>query len=180
MKHKVKFSLFLAALLACIAFVSSAFADEWVTTGFGVRVKTIAIVDVKVYSISHQMQGTLPAKSKEAVRNADQKKRFVWNLLRDVPCEKIQKAMRDGFALNGYADTAKINQFVGACNGEEVKEKAGVVITYDPDKKTTSIWIQGMGSATIGGVDFMKAVWGLWFGNIDQPKLSDALISKMP
>lgn len=39
--------------------------------------------------------------------------------------------------------------------------------------------IQGMGSATIGGVDFMKAVWSLWFGKIDQPRLGDDLMSKM-
>ena len=61
-----------------------------------------------------------------------------------------------------------------------MKEKSSVVITYNATAKTTTIWMQGMGSATIPGVDFMKAVWSLWFGNIDQPKLGDQLISKMP
>ena len=29
-------------------------------------------------------------------------------------------------------------------------------------------------------VDFMQAVWSIWFGKIDQPKLGDQLISKLP
>lgn len=174
-----KFSLFLATIVAMVALASSALADDWTTTGWGVRVKTIAFIDVKVYSISHQMKGTLPAKNKQAIIDADQDKRFLWQFLRDVPCEKIQKAMRDGFALNGFGDQGKINQFVGACNGGEVKEKSSVSISYNAANKTTTVWIQGMGSATIGGVDFMKAVWSLWFGKIDQPRLGDDLMSKM-
>lgn len=180
MKISTKFSLFLATVVAFVALASSALAEDWVTTGYGVRVKSIAFIDVNVYSISHQMKGTLPAKNKQAVKDADQDKRFLWQFLRDVSCEKIQKAMRDGFAMNGYTDQAKINQYAGACNGAEMKEKSSVVITYNATAKTTTIWMQGMGSATIPGVDFMKAVWSLWFGNIDQPKLGDQLISKMP
>lgn len=175
-----KFFLLLAVVAAMVGLSSLAFADDWTTTGWGVRVKTIAIVDVKVYSISHQVKGALPAKNKRAMIDADQDKRFLWQFLRDVPCEKVQKAMRDGFALNGFTDQGKINTWVGACNGGEVKEKSSVAITYNATAKTTTLWIQGMGTVTIAGVDFMKAVWSLWFGNIDQPKLGDALLSKMP
>lgn len=180
MKMYTKFSMFLATVVALVALASSALADDWVTTGYGVRVKSIAFIDVNVYSISHQMKGTLPAKSKQAVWDADQDKRFVWQFLRDVPCEKVQKAMRDGFAMNGYTDQGKINTYAGACNGAEMKEKSSVVITYNATAKTTTIWMQGMGTATIPGIDFMKAVWSLWFGKIDQPRLGDQLIAKMP
>ena len=177
-----KFFLLLATVAAMVGLtlVTNARADDWTTTGWGVRVKTIAIIDVKVYSISHQVKGALPAKSKQAMIDADQDKRFLWQFLRDVPCEKVQKAMRDGFAMNGYTDQAKINTYVGACNGGEVKDKSSVAITYNAAAKTTTLWIQGMGTATVPGVDFMKAVWSLWFGKIDQPKLGDALLSKMP
>jgi hypothetical protein len=33
---------------------------------------------------------------------------------------------------------------------------------------------------TVDGVDFMKAVWSIWLGKIDQPKLGDQLISQLP
>jgi len=39
-----------------------------------------------------------------------------------------------------------------------------------------TVTVQGGGTATIPGVDFMKAVWSIWFGKIDQPALGDALI----
>ncbi len=180
MKMSTKFSMFLATVVAMVALTSSALADDWVTTGSGIRVKSIAFIDVNVYGISHQMKGALPAKNKQAVINADQDKRFVWQFKRDVSCEKIQKAMRDGFALNGYTDSAKIGQYAGACNKEEMKEKSTVIITYNATTKATSIQMQGAGAATIQGVDFMHAVWSLWFGKIDQPKLGDQLMANIP
>jgi len=35
------------------------------------------------------------------------------------------------------------------------------------------------GNASVGGADFMKAVWSIWFGKIDQPSLGDAMIANM-
>jgi len=75
-------------------------------------------------------------------------------------------------------DAGKIGQFVGAFKSE-LKEKSNVTIVYDSDKKETSVTTPS-GSATLGGVDFMKAVWSIWFGKIDQPNLGDQLISKIP
>jgi hypothetical protein len=40
--------------------------------------------------------------------------------------------------------------------------------------------VQGQGAASVDGVDFMKAVWSIWFGKIDQPSLGDQLISRIP
>jgi len=61
-----------------------------------------------------------------------------------------------------------------------IKEGQFVTITYDSGAKSTTIRVLGGGgSATVSGVDFMKATWSIWFGKIDQPSLGDALISKM-
>jgi hypothetical protein len=53
------------------------------------------------------------------------------------------------------------------------------VISYSATAKNVTIWVQGAGSATIAGADFMKAVWSIWLGKIDQPSMGDQLISKL-
>jgi hypothetical protein len=168
----------LAAVLSVMLAGVGAFADDWQLTGSGVRVKTVAIVDVNVYAISHYMKQLPPAKSKQAVIEMDTGKKFVWTMKRDVDHEKIKTALKEAFAMNGYGDGGKIDQFIGAFKSE-LKEKQTVTIVYDADKKETSV-STGSGSATIGGADFMKGVWSIWFGKIDQPSLGDQLISKLP
>ena len=175
---RTRIPLFLAALVAALLAVTASFADDWTLTGSGVRVKKVVLVDVNVYAISHYMKQLPPSRSKQAVIEMDTGKKFVWTMKRDVDQEKIQNALKDAFAMNGYADGGKIGQFIGAFKAE-LKEKASVTIVYDPDKKETSV-STGSGSATVGGVDFMKAVWSIWFGKIDQADLGSQLISKIP
>ncbi|MEO8800127.1 MAG: chalcone isomerase family protein [Polyangiaceae bacterium] len=170
--------------LAPLLSVTDAFAldragDGYYHTGDGIRVKHITIIgDVRVYSISHMMRDLPPAKSKQAVIDMDTNKRLTWKMLRDVGEQKIQDALREGFQMNGYNDAAKINQAVGVFN-KELVENTYVTITYESDKKATTFAVAGGASTTIQGIDFMKATWRVWFGKIDQPSLSDQLISKI-
>lgn len=152
--------------------------DGWVVTGAGTRVKTVVFVDVNVYRISHSMKQVPAAKTKRAVIDADVDKRFTWTMLRDVDHEKVSQTLKDAFAMNGYTDAGKIGRFLGAFSAE-LKENARVTITYDAAKKATTVSVGGGGSATVEGVDFMKGVWSIWFGKIDQPSLGDALIGKL-
>jgi hypothetical protein len=175
---KSKLSLLLAALAALVLAATHAAADDWTLTGSGIRVKKVAFVDVNVYAISHHMKQLPPTKSKQAVIDMETGKKFVWTMKRDIDQEKIQNALKDAFAMNGYADAGKIGAFLGAFKSE-LKENATVTIAYDADKKETTAHAPG-GSATVGGVEFMKAVWSIWFGKIDQPSLGDQLISKLP
>jgi len=174
---------FLAALVAALLVVVSATAlergkDGWFHTGDGVRVKKIAFVSVNVYQVGHDMKELPSAKSKQAVIDADVTKRVVWKMMRDVDPEKIRNALTEGYAMNGFTDSARIGQFLGVLN-RELKEGQFVVITYDADKKATTLQVQNGGSVTVPGADFMKATWSLWFGKIDQPSLGDSLISKI-
>jgi Chalcone isomerase-like len=169
---------FVFALAALFFTMGLARADDWTLTGSGIRVKTVAFIDVNVYAISHYVKQLPPAKSKQAVIDLDAGKKFVWTMKRDVDQEKIQDALKNAFAMNGYGDAGKIGAFIGAFKGE-LKEKSSVTIVYDADKKETSV-STGSGSATVGGVDFMKAVWSIWFGKIDQPALGDQLLGKLP
>jgi hypothetical protein len=171
--------LFALVLGLFVTFSSAAFADGMVHTGDSVRVKSIGPFTAKVYAIRHDMKERPAQKSKQAVIDADVDKKFTWTMLRDVDSSKIQKALREAFAMNGFGDRGRIEQFVGAFNKEEVKEKSAVVITYNAAAKTTTIWVQNGGSVTVPGQDFMKAVWSIWFGKIDQPAMGDQLISKL-
>ncbi|MBX3204217.1 MAG: chalcone isomerase family protein [Labilithrix sp.] len=163
-----------------VTFATGAFAQAgMIHTGDSVRVKSVGPFTAKVYAIRHDMKEKPAQKSRQAVIDADVDKKFTWTMLRDVDSPKIQKALKDAFALNGFGDQARIGQFVGAFNKDEVKEKSAVVITYNAAAKTTTIWVQNGGSATVAGQDFMKAAWSIWFGKIDQPAMGDQLISKL-
>lgn len=176
-------ALALLALVAFVAFATGAWAldcgaDGWFHTGDGVRVKKVVFVNFDVYSIGHDMKDLPPAKSKQAVIDLDTDKRFTWRMLRDVEHEKIQHALSDAFAMNNYSDASKIGPFVAAFSGDLVKG-AAVTIQYSSAAKTVSVNVQGGGTATVPGVDFMKAVWSIWFAKIDQPSLGDALIKNL-
>ena len=176
-----RFRLLFAIVLGLFVTVvsTSAFADGMIHTGDSVRVKSIGPFTAKVYAIRHDMKERPAQKSKQAVIDADVDKKFTWTMLRDVDSSKIQKALREAFAMNGFGDQGRINQFVGAFNRDEVKEKSAVVITYNAAAKTTTIWVQNGTTATVPGQDFMKAVWSIWFGKIDQPSMGDQLIAKL-
>lgn len=148
-------------------------------TGSGVRTKTVGPFTAKVYSIAHYMAEKPATKSKQAVIDAAVDKQFVWTMQRDVDGSKIQKALREAFAMNGFNDGGRIGQFVGVFSMDEIKEKANVTIYYSAASKTVTISAGGGGKASIAGEDFMKAVWSIWFGKIDQPSLGDQLIANL-
>jgi hypothetical protein len=173
-------ALFAATLLAFALVAGIARAeDEWKLTGSAVRVKTVAFIDVNVYGIEHFVKELPKTKSKQAVIELETAKKFLWTMKRDVADEKIRKALEEAFALNGSKDAEKIKAFVGAFT-HELKEKSHVEIVYDPAKKETTISVDGGGKATVASSEFMRGVWSIWFGKIDQEKLGDELLSKLP
>ena len=175
---RAKFFSFIAAIAAMVVLTGSAVAGDWIHTGSGIRVKTIVVVDVNVYSINHFMKERPAEKSKAAVINADVDKKFDCKLLRDVEGEKLRTAMKEAYAKNGYTDTAKIAKVLTAFPAE-LKEGQKFSVKYDAAAKTTTFAIDGQGSVSVEGVDFMKGTWSIWLGKIDQSKLGDQLISKL-
>ena len=172
-------SLFTVVLALFLTLGSSALADAMIHTGDAVRTKSVGPFTAKVYAIRHDMKEKPATKSKAAVIEADVDKKFTWKMLRDVDSEKIRKELTEALQMNGFNDPARTGQFVGAFKQEEVKENTAVVISYNAAAKNVTIWVQGGGSATIAGQDFMKAVWSIWLGKIDQPSMGDQLISKL-
>jgi hypothetical protein len=151
--------------------------EGWYHTGDGIRVKKVAFVGVKVYAIDHYMKELPPQRSKQAVIDAEVDKRITWRMLRTVDAERIKRAMREGFAQNGYRDTAKIEQVLAQVSGD-LREGARIDIAYDAASKSTRLTFP-TGKTVVSGSDFMHAVWSLWFGKIDQPGLGDALMAQI-
>ncbi len=179
----VKRSVFFGLVLSMVTVVATAWGlepgkDGYYNTGSGVRTKSVAFLNVKVYSISHAIKQLPTEKSKRAMIDMDADKKFTWRMMRDVDAGKIQDALREAYKMNGYNDSAKIATLMSAFN-KELTEGSFVTIAYNATTKSTWIGVSGGGSATVPGVDFMKATWSIWFGKIDQPSLGDAMISNM-
>ncbi|HSO35461.1 MAG TPA: chalcone isomerase family protein [Labilithrix sp.] len=148
-------------------------------TGSGVRVKHVGPFSAKVYAISHFMRELPATKSKAAVIALDTDKALSWRLLRDLEPKQIRGALEEGFAKNGYTDRAKIALFLGAFT-KSLSEGATVQITYASAAQATTVKVSGDGTATVPGIDFMRGTWSIWFGQIDQSDLGDALIRRIP
>jgi hypothetical protein len=176
-----------ATLLAMVTGLSLAFSaplfaqerdkDGYFATGEGVRVKKVAFFNVKVYDIKSFTKELPTAKSKEAMINLDADKKLAWKMLRSVDAEKIRNALREAYAKNNYADSGKIESLLKPI-ASELKEGSWVTISYDAAAKKTTLYAEGQ-KATVDGSEFMKATWSIWFGNIDQPALSESLLQNM-
>jgi len=164
----------LLALFVCTALHAE---DVWVKTGEGVRVKNIAFINVNVYYIVHQVKGKMPAKDPSAIINADQDKLFSLSMMRDIDSQKIVNAIVEAYHKNGYSNDANALALFSVVTGD-LKQNDNITLVYSAASKTVSCYFKGK-AASVGGVDFMKATWSIWFGNIDQPYLTQALMSQM-
>ncbi len=164
----------LVSLLLTISSLSL-FADGLTSTGSGIRVKKIAFIDVKVYSISHSMKDLPATKSAAEIINAETDKKFTLKMLRNVDSAKIVTAINDAFQLNGYSNKANQDKFSSVLTGD-LAEGDVITISYSAASKSVTCSYKGK-SSTVAGADFMKAVWSIWFGKIDQPSLTASLMS---
>jgi hypothetical protein len=176
MTTKIFFAL-LALGIATPAFAVDKNKEGFYETGEGIRFKKVAFINVKVYDITSYAKELPASTDKAAMISLDADKKLAWRMLRSVDSEKIRNALREGFAKNGYTDKAKIDQFIAPFQNE-LKDGSYVTIAYDAASKKTTVFVSG-GKAVVEGADFMKATWSLWFGNIDQPDLSQKLIDNL-
>jgi hypothetical protein len=180
MKRSLLFTMLLGLILTL---APSAFADDWFVTGTSVRTKSIGFINVNVYAIEHAIKGEQrPAKSRQGVIDHGADKRFILTMMRDVSQEKIRNALVEALAKNGAGGDARGSQFTGALNdkGPDLEKGKHITISYSAEKKATTIVVDGGGRQTIAGEDFMKSVWKIWFGNIDQRSMGDQLIARLP
>jgi hypothetical protein len=142
----------------------------------------------KDYTITHEMKALPAAKTRRGVIDADVDKRFTLHAHRDIPCAELKAALRGGFARNATTITpsanAKLQPFLDVCVGT-LKAKSTVVIAYNAATKTTLVWMKtgaaasAPTTATAPGLDFMKAVWSVWLGNVEAPRTADSLVARL-
>lgn len=169
-------SIVLGISLLVLGMEISAQAANFTTTGSGVRVKKIAFVSVNVYAITHQMKDVPATRSASEFINAETDKRLILKMKRDVEAAKIVTAINEAYALNGYSNKANQDSFSSVLTGD-LKENDTITISYNATSKTTTCNYGGK-TSSVSGADFMKATWSIWFGKIDQPALTSALVGK--
>jgi hypothetical protein len=164
-------------LTTTASFAADRDKDGFYETGEGIRYKKVAFINVKVYDITSYAKELPGSKSKDAMISLDADKKLAWRMLRTVDAEKIRNALREAYSKNGFGDKGKIESLLAPIQNE-LKEGEWVTIRYDAGAHKTTLSTQGR-TATVDGADFMKATWSIWFGNIDQPSLSDKLIDNL-
>ena len=170
----------LASVAAMLLIAPASHAVERARNGFFLTGSATRVdAGKKDYTLVHEMREIPRTKTKRGVIDADVDKRFVLRLHRDLPCASVKSSLRDGFSRNAFANANKISQVVDTCSGTTLKAGAQVVIAYKASTKTTTFWVEGMGRTTVVGIDFMKAVWSVWMGNVAQPKLGESLVARL-
>lgn len=117
---------------------------------------------------------TNKSKSNATVINADESMAITLDIVSSlITSEKMIEAVNDGFenSTNGNTTSlkAKIIEFKGAFK-EEIKKGDHFVIAYVKNKGV-EIYKNGKKLKTIEGLDFKKALFGIWLG--DEPADED-------
>lgn len=136
--------------------------DSCVLNGIGIRKKLM----VEAYYSGLYLKK--PTGNAEEVISSDESKAVLMHVVyKEIPADKWQEGWKEGFSVtasNAQPELKKsIDQFISFFN-EPIRKGEQVLIKYDPAKGTEVI-IKGKSKGVIPGKDFMKALWGIWFGN---------------
>ncbi len=129
--------------------------------GIGVRKKMM----LEVYYGALYLK--TPQRDAQQVINLEEPKGVLISVVyKAVDADKWQEGWREGFSHTAATPSPelkkKIDQFISffqepVLKGEEVR------ILYDPSRGT-EVSIKGKVRGVIEGSDFMRALWGIWFG----------------
>lgn len=138
--------------------------QELVLNGMGLREKFF--VNVYVGGLY------LPSKTKSGKDAIEQDvtKRIVMHFVHDVEKAKLIETLKESIKKSPDSKTAlaKFDQMAGWM--KDVKEGDEIILDYVPGKGTT-FSLNGKANGTIEGVDFMRAIWGVFLG--DNPASDD-------
>lgn len=146
-------------------------------TGQAVRVKTVLLMDIRVYRMTHSMKNIPQPLNPRAVIEAEVDKKVEMVFLRNLSARRVIDATIEAYELNGYRDRRTIRRFLQPLDSD-IRENERVVIEYRAADNKTVLTFRGR-SSEISGSSFMHATWAGWFGNIDQPDFPGQLLSRM-
>lgn len=150
----------------------------WYKTGQATYTKKVAFLTVDVYRIAHYTRALPSEPTRAATIALDADKRFYLYMLRDVDQGRISGEIRRAFTRNGYGDRAKIDRYVSAFSSD-LEKGSWIRVSYDASTKTTTVQVDGGGTASVRGFDFMKATWSSWLGDVDPPQVAEQLVSNL-
>lgn len=125
----------------------------------------------------------LPEQTKDAkkVINMDKESCIRIKLVSDkVTRDKFVETVKDGFGTSteGKATESEIKDFMSFFNSE-FKSGDDIILIYKPDAGVEVV-MNGKKLGAVKGLDFKKALWGIWFG--DEPAdsgLKKAMLGKV-
>jgi hypothetical protein len=162
----------LAAVLCCAAPAHAAslrgvtFPDTTTVGGKTVQLNGIGVrtayIFIKVYVAGLYLEKRTT--DAQTAIQTDEPKRMILQFLREVSYDEMVSAMRDGFAHTASkALQPQVDEFSGFFT-EPLTEGSQATFDYVPGTGTT-VTIAGHVKGTIPGVDFMRALWGIWLGD---------------
>lgn len=95
---------------------------------------------------------------------------------------KMDKSIREGFQKSTQGNTGvfqdKIDKFVNALS-EDIGKGAIYMVVFDQEKETLNVFKDNQLKTEIKGLDFKKAVFGIWLGDDPVDKdLKNKLLNK--
>lgn len=164
----------LFALLICLMMTPAAMAvekvagvefsdnlKELVLNGAGVRKKAF----IKVYALGLYLKAE--NKDAAAIINADEPMAIKLVITTGlVSKEKMQKAMTEGFEGATSGNTAALKDKIDTfnnCFSDEIVKEDEFLMTYTPEAGVV-VTKNGTHKGTITGIDFKKALFGIWLG----------------
>ena len=164
---------FLAVLSLCLAAAAGARERDGVQlsdtvdvegkqlslVGMGLRIKFI----FKVYVAGLYME--TPSQKAEDVIAADQTKRVVMVMLRDLDKKQISDAILEGFKRNAAAQMEALKERLDTFIAQipNAKAKESLIISYIPGKGTVVTTSAGQ-NTVVPGKDFADALFSVWLG----------------
>ncbi len=175
--------LAVGVVLSALGVVSTAQALDPGPSGFYVTGAAKRVgPDGSEFTIIHEMKQLPKARTAEAVREADISKRFTFTFTRDMPCERFKSWLSAGFARSGLTSASDRNRATSlgaACTKSTIKARSHIVLFYNADTKATVLWVEKMGTVSLGGVDAMRGIWSLWFAHPEQEKMRSSLLARL-
>jgi hypothetical protein len=147
-----------------LAMATVAGAQEWKLTGQAtVSVNIPVLGDLKIYDCRHEMKKWPSAQWPAAIRAQDVDKRIVWTILRESPKGRLAQGLRLRLGDNDFRDDPRMEQMLSAFP-DPIPAGARVVFDYQAQKDSTSISCASLAPVQVQGKDFMRALWGMYFG----------------
>jgi hypothetical protein len=163
-----------ALVLAAPAAAATKGADGYFRTGDAVQTANHWPFTIELFAIWHDVSELPSEKSAKALVELDADKRFSMRMMRDLDTSRLRAGLRDGYTRNGFTDAARVDRLLAALTGTLAKDSV-LWITYDAKTKETRLTTDKGASASVIGVDFMRATWSIWLGKAKPQELSASL-----